>query len=1322
MRDGYWDNNQRGGSASTGGSALDHLNNALNALERQMGMTGHHGPARDMPPAPQGYRDDHDAILSRRAELERQRASRQAAMCEAEAQAARRQIEEDYAYRQAGAYGGQPSLAETGQRAEELRAELASLRAELRRDQHAAMQQPSSMPHPQGPDTTSQFESLRAELESIRNDVNLLARDETIRDLADRWGVMEREFANLPEILSTRDDVNRVGQRVQDMAIALEELPRTIPVAGMEQQLNALAGAVERVAETNLQLPPSYFENVDQRLDEISNAVTGLIRQSRSEPAGLDPAVLDAMESRLTALINEIAVPQIPDMSGLARLGEHVEALQSSLGDVASGKDIDSMGERLNEITSAVHAMARVAAETGSAVHPGVIEELQHSIADIAGRLDEHREAARETASAITTSLDARMNELASQIGQQSQASLDIPDLDGLRQQIARLNAEMSAVTLPTGAIDTNLIASRTAEAVRAGVREEMSAAQQAGKPDTAAMDRFEQRLEHIASQLDTALERQAPAMAGQLDLSPVTAQIDRLRTDLEGRFDAISAQAGIVGDAEPDPEAMATLTRVEERLNQLASMVSHIQSEERPDLSRLEEQMAELASHLAAGLEQRSDGSGADDLRLSTIEAKLDAAGEGAAETALRAAETAIHRFTEENRDADPRVVAELSQRMAELDDMLRSATDRNDQAFGAIHDTLLKVVDHMSNLQAPAAPAANDPSDSFGGGHGGDRIVPQDDVPSLAPADADIRQRNGQRAQRMAPADAAAAAALAALNNDEKLSLPDDSDGPLSAAFANRTGDDPMFGDEEFDDVPLEPNADGPDLAGIIQRVRAEKASAPVQSPKSAGDTDPGKSDFIAAARRAAQAAAADTAVADDSKRDSRTGSLIAGLVDRFKGNRKATLAGVAGIVAAVVLLPMIGSLLSGPGGNDLAALDDPSPAGMMDMAPPASMDDAMIADDMGADGMSDGDLDQGPIDFAMDEPVGESDQAGDGVMADRDADFGDMMEPVDLAMTDIGDAGPDAMSGDDMMTDGVPALPDEIGPIALREAVDSGDAMALYVAADKILAGVGTPGQANGGLNHAGAAPFYKAAAERGYAPAQYRYGNLLEKGTGVAKDLAEAENFYRMAAEKGNASAMHNLGALLAGNSGGQPDFAAAARWFAKAGELGVADSQFNLGILYGLGNGVERDLTESYKWFALAAAKGDTMAADKRDEVAAQLNAEDLQLAEGMVKLWQEKPLNESANLIDIPDEWRTGGPAVASTGPAPDAAEMKKAVRNIQAILNNAGYDAGTVDGLMGERTRLAITAFQKDAGLPPTGNVDEALVQKLLEINKGGS
>ena len=53
-------------------------------------------------------------------------------------------------------------------------------------------------------------------------------------------------------------------------------------------------------------------------------------------------------------------------------------------------------------------------------------------------------------------------------------------------------------------------------------------------------------------------------------------------------------------------------------------------------------------------------------------------------------------------------------------------------------------------------------------------------------------------------------------------------------------------------------------------------------------------------------------------------------------------------------------------------------------------------------------------------------------------------------------------------------------------------------------------------------------------------------------------------------------------------------------------------------------------------------------------------------------------------------------------------------VTAVQEKLNLLGYEAGPNDGLMGPKTRGAIRAFQKDAGLPVTGKIDSELLARL--------
>ena len=65
---------------------------------------------------------------------------------------------------------------------------------------------------------------------------------------------------------------------------------------------------------------------------------------------------------------------------------------------------------------------------------------------------------------------------------------------------------------------------------------------------------------------------------------------------------------------------------------------------------------------------------------------------------------------------------------------------------------------------------------------------------------------------------------------------------------------------------------------------------------------------------------------------------------------------------------------------------------------------------------------------------------------------------------------------------------------------------------------------------------------------------------------------------------------------------------------------------------------------------------------------------------------------------------------------AQDSTEMAApySVSDIQQKLNDLGYDAGPVDGLIGRKTRGAIRAYQNDAGLPVTGEPDAAFLESL--------
>lgn len=60
------------------------------------------------------------------------------------------------------------------------------------------------------------------------------------------------------------------------------------------------------------------------------------------------------------------------------------------------------------------------------------------------------------------------------------------------------------------------------------------------------------------------------------------------------------------------------------------------------------------------------------------------------------------------------------------------------------------------------------------------------------------------------------------------------------------------------------------------------------------------------------------------------------------------------------------------------------------------------------------------------------------------------------------------------------------------------------------------------------------------------------------------------------------------------------------------------------------------------------------------------------------------------------------------------AAGFSAETEHAQRLLQSLGYDPGPVDGLVGQRVRAAVRAFQQDRDLPQTGRIDAGLLAAL--------
>jgi len=206
-----------------------------------------------------------------------------------------------------------------------------------------------------------------------------------------------------------------------------------------------------------------------------------------------------------------------------------------------------------------------------------------------------------------------------------------------------------------------------------------------------------------------------------------------------------------------------------------------------------------------------------------------------------------------------------------------------------------------------------------------------------------------------------------------------------------------------------------------------------------------------------------------------------------------------------------------------------------------------------------------------------------------------------------------------------------PPAVGAEALRRAAASGDARAQFIVAGRYLDGQGVA------QDFGEAFVWYRQAAARGLAPAQYRLATLYELGKGVAADPVQALAWYERAALGGNVKAMHNAAVLLAGDKAGPADFDRAFRWFKAAAERGFADSQFNLAILYERGLGTPPSAEEAYVWYSLSARQGDPGSVQRAATLAKNLPDADMRAADARLAAWIVTPSDDSGNVVTVID-------------------------------------------------------------------------------------
>ena len=97
-------------------------------------------------------------------------------------------------------------------------------------------------------------------------------------------------------------------------------------------------------------------------------------------------------------------------------------------------------------------------------------------------------------------------------------------------------------------------------------------------------------------------------------------------------------------------------------------------------------------------------------------------------------------------------------------------------------------------------------------------------------------------------------------------------------------------------------------------------------------------------------------------------------------------------------------------------------------------------------------------------------------------------------------------------------------------------------------------------------------------------------MYHKGQGMRQDYAQAAKWFRRAAERGHAKAQYNLGVMYGTGRGVPQNNAEAVRWYRLAAEQGQAEAQLKLMAYYFSGTSVPKDYVLTHMWSNLAVAR------------------------------------------------------------------------------------------------------------------------------------
>lgn len=1013
-------------------------------------------------------------------------------------------------------------------------------------------------------------------------------------------------------------------------------------VAEIHKRLDSIARQVEHISRTPgapkgdpavAQQLNDAISRLDARLSQITDSPSSPSASYRSTPAARTAAATSPSLSPMDFSIAEIIARQ-GELDGLAPRAPSATRMPppsfvNHAPPTQPQADYSGLERQLSHITSQIETLRRPdGMEQSIAAFRSELAEIRHAITEALPRR-------------AIESLEGEIRSLGRRIDETRSSGIDSTALSGIERALSDIYSELrtlkpaeqlagfdDAIRNLGGKIDSIVRTSADPNTVRQ--LEDAIVALRGIVSNVASNDALNELAGHVQT-LSIKVDQLARAGGNGDILSALEQRIAVLTTALEQRdrspagdtvyFDnAVRTISDRLDNLQVGNDTASSLSHVEQRVHHLLERLEA--SETRGgNLARVEEGLTDILRHLET---QRTSGASADqgyraaapmdgDL-VDTIKREL---------SDLRFSQSETTRNTQNSLEAVHNTLGHVVDRLAQIEGDLRNSRTAAPVAREMPRDVPAPEP-RARETYAPEPPRS---ATSFA-------PVPRPEMPNPAAAQAPIA-----RAPFVPPmADSSAARAL-------DIAQPyHDADQPAPTSVRQppipRSPIDPNLPP----DHPLEPGTRvQPARGGSTPSERIAASEVVLNEISGSAQAPVSSTNFIQAARRAAQAAAAAPSAAAPGTKPNR----VTALNDAARNAAKAAASGESGIsskirallVGASVVVIVLGTVKMGMnllGGHDNAmpslpaesSVTAPAPAPSengprSDIAPPA-MPSITSPTPLDRQSMTTpSPIPAAPAAAAPFEPVVAP--AAAPVSPDVTGSIAAPPERISVAI-------PPATKSK-TKTPLIPVadqLPETIGSTALRTAANKGDPGAAFEIGVRYAEGKGVAS------DYTTAAKWYERAAQGGIVPATFRLGTLYEKGLGLKKDLDTARGYYLQAAEKGNAKAMHNLAVLDADGGGMGPNYKSASQWFRKAAERGVADSQFNLGILYARGIGVEQNLAESYKWFSLAAAQGDTDSARKRDDVAKRLDPQSLAAAKLATQTFTPEPQPDEASAVGAP--------------------------------------------------------------------------------------